>query len=121
MANISGDVQIETRIKHDLPIAFQSVVGQQSINVGTLVILYIKALAEDKYQVVAVVVNGDCLVEYFLTDGEASTEAARNALWRMLEGVAELGLQTVPYKWSHEVNKREQIYEFIKGPLRLLF
>ena len=84
-------------------------------------ILYIKALAEDKYQVVAVVVNGDCLLEYFLTDGEASTEAARNALWRMLEGVAELGLQTVPYKWSHEVNKREQIYEFIKGPLRLLF
>ena len=37
MANISGDVQIETRIKHDLPIAFQSVVGEQSINVGTLV------------------------------------------------------------------------------------
>lgn len=81
--------------------------------------MYIKALADDKYQVVAVVLNGDCLVEYFLTDGEASTEAARNALWRMLEGVAELGLQTVPYKWSHEVNKREQIYEFIKGPLRL--
>ena len=38
MASISGAVQIETRIKHDLSIAFQSVVGEQSINVGTLVI-----------------------------------------------------------------------------------
>ena len=121
MANISGDVQIETRIKHDLPIAFQSVVGQQSINVGTLVILYIKALAEDKYQVVAVVVNGDCPVEHFLADGEASTKSTREALMQMLMSVAESGLQTVPHKWSHEVNKREQIYEFIKGPLRLFY
>ena len=38
MANLSGTVQIETRIKHDLSIAFQSVVGELSINVGTLVI-----------------------------------------------------------------------------------
>ena len=39
----------------------------------------------------------------------------------MLEIVAELGLQDVPSKWWHEANKREQIYEFIKGPLRLFF
>ena len=39
MTNISSTVQIETRIKHDLSIAFQSVVGELSINVGTLVIL----------------------------------------------------------------------------------
>lgn len=38
MVNLSGTVQIETRIKHDLSIAFQSVVGELSINVGTLVI-----------------------------------------------------------------------------------
>ncbi len=83
--------------------------------------MYIKSLADDKYEVVAVVVNGDCPVEQFLTDGEASTEAARSALLQMLYKVAEFGLQTVPYKWSHEVNKREQIYEFIKGPLRLFY
>ena len=40
---------------------------------------------------------------------------------QMLMSVAESGLQTVPHKWSHEVNKREQIYEFIKGPLRLFY
>ena len=83
--------------------------------------MYIKTIVDDNYQVVAVVVNGDCPVEQFLTDGEASTEAARSALLQMLDKVAELGLQTVPYKWSHEVNKREQIYEFIKGPLRLFY
>lgn len=69
--------------------------------------MYIKTIVDDNYQVVAVVVNGDCPVEQFLTDGEASTEAARSALLQMLDKVAELGLQTVPYKWSHEVNKRE--------------
>ena len=83
--------------------------------------MYIKALADDKYQVVAVVVNGDCPVEHFLADGEASTKSTREALMQMLMSVAESGLQTVPHKWSHEVNKREQIYEFIKGPLRLFY
>jgi hypothetical protein len=83
--------------------------------------LYIKTLADDKYQVVAVVVNGDCPVEQFLTDGEVSTKSWREALMQMLMSVAESGLQTVPHKWSHEANKREQIYEFIKGPLRLFY
>jgi hypothetical protein len=36
MANVSGAVQIETRIKHELSLPFQSVAGEQSINVGTL-------------------------------------------------------------------------------------
>ena len=35
MANVS--VQIETRIKHDLSLSFQSVAGDESLNVGTLV------------------------------------------------------------------------------------
>jgi len=36
MANVSGAVQIETGIKHGLSIPFQSVAGEQSIDVGTL-------------------------------------------------------------------------------------
>ena len=36
MANVSGAVQIETEIKHGLSIPFQSVAGEQSIDVGTL-------------------------------------------------------------------------------------
>jgi hypothetical protein len=35
MANVSGGVQIETRIKHELSIPFQSVAGDRSVNVGT--------------------------------------------------------------------------------------
>src|SRR5450759_2335796 len=36
MANVSSAVQIETGIKHGLSIPFQSVAGEQSIDVGTL-------------------------------------------------------------------------------------
>jgi hypothetical protein len=36
MANVSGGVQIETRIKHDLLILFQSVTVDQALNVGAL-------------------------------------------------------------------------------------
>jgi hypothetical protein len=38
MANVSGAVQIETGIKHGLSIPFQSVAGEQSIDVGTLLV-----------------------------------------------------------------------------------
>ena len=81
----------------------------------------VKGLADDKYQVVAVMENGNCATELFLADGEASTKSARTGLVQMLERVAELGLQNVPNAWLHEVNKPGQIYEFIKGPLRLFF
>jgi len=37
MANVSRDVQIETTTKHDLSLPFQSVAGNESLNVGTLV------------------------------------------------------------------------------------
>jgi hypothetical protein len=36
MANVRGGVQIETRRKYELSIPFQSVTGDQSLNVGTL-------------------------------------------------------------------------------------
>ena len=36
MANISDEVQIETRTEHELSNQFQSVMGDQSFNVGTL-------------------------------------------------------------------------------------
>jgi hypothetical protein len=36
MANVSVAVEIETRTKHDLSIAFQGVADDQSVNVGTL-------------------------------------------------------------------------------------
>lgn len=66
--------------------------------------------------------DGDgCPAESFLLHGEDSTEAARIGLAKMLEKVAEEGLQKVPQAWFHEANKKLDIYEFIKGPLRLFF
>lgn len=81
----------------------------------------VKDLADDKFQVVAVIDNGYCATEHFLTEGDVSTESARGGLERMIEKVAELGLEDVPSAWFHLANKPEKIYEFIKGPLRLFF
>lgn len=39
----------------------------------------------------------------------------------MLEYVATNGLQVMPVAWSHEADKANGIYEFIKGPLRLFY
>ena len=66
-------------------------------------------------------VNEDCPTEIFLTMGEESTRAAREGLLTMLETVAEKGLHGVSSKWIHEANKKDEIYEFVKGPLRLFF
>jgi hypothetical protein len=46
MANVSGAVQIETGIKHGLSIPFQSVAGEQSIDVGTLLIICISNIQQ---------------------------------------------------------------------------
>jgi hypothetical protein len=43
MANISGAVQIETGIKHGLSIPVQSVAVEQSIDVGTLLTIFMNA------------------------------------------------------------------------------
>jgi len=71
--------------------------------------------------VVAVIENDRCPVEEFLIDGEASTEAAREGLFKMLSHVAIHGLDGVPSAWTHEASKQDHIYEFIKGPLRVFF
>lgn len=79
----------------------------------------VKELFSDKYQVVAVMVGDECPAENFLVEGES--RSYRDGLLVMLETVSENGLPNVPPKWFHEANKKEKIYEFIKGPLRLFF
>jgi len=39
----------------------------------------------------------------------------------MLEDTAKVGLENIPSAWTHEANKKEKIFEFIKGRLRLYF
>jgi hypothetical protein len=76
----------------------------------------LKPLAIGRFTVLGVVENCCCPVESFL-----STEAARDGLRMFLQMVAEQGLQNLPASWTHEASKKEQIYEFIKGPLRLFY
>lgn len=66
--------------------------------------------------------DGDeCPAEQFLASGEKSTEASRLGLFRMLEFIANNGLQAAPSAWYHEASKPLGIYELIKGDLRLFF
>jgi hypothetical protein len=83
--------------------------------------LKLKVLAEAEYEIVAVMDGEVCPAEAFLTEGPADTAATRAGLIGMLQHVATNGFQGVPSKWSHEANKQEQVYEFIKGPLRLFY
>ncbi len=63
----------------------------------------------------------ECPTEQFLETGEQGTAAARLGLVEILEFLAANGLEKASHAWVHEANKREQIFEFIKGPLRLFF
>ncbi len=81
----------------------------------------VKQLACGRFEVVAVIEGDECPAEQFLRHGEATTKAARYGLTLMLRQVAAEGLQNVPSAWFHEADKERQIYEFIKGALRLFF
>ena len=81
----------------------------------------LKVLADDKYQIVAVKDGETCPVEEFLTEGESSTEATRDGLFKMMLYVAEHGLGAMPSGWSSEANKSKRIYEFKRGSLRVFY
>ena len=58
-----------------------------------------------------------CPVEDFITFGEFTTKANRVGLLNMLEDTAKVGLENIPAEWTHEANKKEKIFEFIKDVL----
>lgn len=80
----------------------------------------LKLLFEDNFQIVAVMDGDECPADKFINNGE-DNQKARLGLQEMLGHVAEKGLAEVPSGWFHEANKKERIYEFIKGDLRLFF
>jgi hypothetical protein len=83
--------------------------------------LKLKPLAEDEYIVFGVVENDACSVEQFLIEGEDTTFASRKGLLDMMNHISENGLNDLPYGWTHEANKKEKIYELIKGKLRIFY
>lgn len=63
----------------------------------------------------------ECEVEDFLAFGEESTRASREGLMTMIEAIAQEGLENMPSSRCHEVDKKNGIFELIKGRLRLFF
>lgn len=81
----------------------------------------LKLLFGDNYQVVGVMDGDACETETFLNTGEETTRASREGLLQILRHIANHGLQNSPTVWVREANKKERIYEFRKGDLRLFF
>lgn len=82
----------------------------------------VKLLVEGKVCDIVAVMDGDeCPAADFLNDGDANTEAWRDALAALLEHVADEGLQNIPTALVRQANKNDKIYEFRKGRLRLFF
>ncbi|MHB1267826.1 MAG: hypothetical protein ACYCY2_09540 [Acidithiobacillus ferriphilus] len=74
-----------------------------------------------KFRVVGVMVKETCPAERFVTSGEKQYQAYRTGLQGFLRRAADEGIDPFPSSALHLVNREEGIYEFIKGPLRLLF
>lgn len=81
----------------------------------------VKILFEAQFKIVATMDGEECPAERFLLEGEEATEGSRTGMVQILEFLAENGLGKASHAWMHEASKKEEIYEFIKGPLRLFF
>ena len=75
----------------------------------------------DKYSVAAVSKNNVCKVTDFLQELEDAYQASAEGLFDVMERVSIDGLDQLPYSLSHFADKKEKIYEFIKGDLRLFY
>ena len=75
----------------------------------------------DKYNVAAVSRNAVCRVTDFLQEPEGTYQASADGLFDVMERVSKDGLDQLPHSLSHYVDKKEKIYEFVKGDLRLFY
>lgn len=83
--------------------------------------MQVKILFEAQFKIVAVMDGETCPAEQFLLEGEDATAGHRTGLIQILEYLAENGLAEASHAWLHEASKKDEIFEFIKGPLRLFF
>lgn len=81
----------------------------------------VKELFLGSYQIVAIMDGDVCPTEDFIVNGEETTRASREGLYKMLSDTSKNGLDGIPSAWIHEANKKNGIYEYVKGPLRLFF
>lgn len=78
-------------------------------------------IVSDKYSVAAASKNSVCKVTDFLRELEDAYQASAEGLFDVMKRVSMDGLDQLPHSLSHFVDKKEKIYEFIKGDLRLFY
>jgi len=81
----------------------------------------IKILIEGQYTVSAIMDGDTCPVQDALLGDDPAYESYSLGLLDMLSRVAEGGLRQFSSKQSHYINEDPKIYEFIRGPLRLIY
>lgn len=81
----------------------------------------LKVLFEDQYTISAVMDDGACVVENALLSVDPQYGSYCDGLLDLLERAAEGGLQQFSSKQTHYINEDPKIYEFVRGPLRLVY
>lgn len=81
----------------------------------------IKILVEGEYVISAVMDGDTCAVEDVLLSGDTAIEGYCVGFLHMLEIVSKEGFKKFSSKQSHYINEDPKIYEFIRGPLRLIY
>lgn len=81
----------------------------------------VKILAEGQY-IISAIMDGDrCPVEDAIISDDPAYESQMLGLLDMLNRAAAGGLRQFSSKQSHYINEDPKIYEFIRGPLRLIY
>ena len=75
----------------------------------------------NQYKIGAVGNAESCESIDFLMELGANYHASAYGLFDLLERISKDGLRDIPTKLSHRVDENENIYELIKGDLRLFY
>jgi hypothetical protein len=83
--------------------------------------MQILVIHSNQYKIGAVGNSASCESIDFLMDSEATYKASADGLLYLLEHISHEGLANISTKLSHRVDENENIYELIKGRLRLFY
>lgn len=83
--------------------------------------MQILVMYSNQYKIAAVGNGESCESRDFLIGQEISYKASADGLSILLERISQEGLANISTKLSHRVDENENIYELIKGKLRLFY
>lgn len=83
--------------------------------------MQVLVLHKNRHKVGAVGNSDSCESLDFLMNLNANYQASADGLFELLERISQEGLAEISTKLSHRVDENENIYELIKGKLRLFY